>query len=71
MNNITWSVGEGYANADDSAIIDGIWIANQIVAAAQNGQLNRVNYMAGSMPEEGESYVLLLPPPITICKASN
>ncbi|QKX53708.1 uncharacterized protein TRUGW13939_00788 [Talaromyces rugulosus] len=55
MNNITWSIGHGYANFDNGAIIDGIWIANQTVAAARNGQLNRVHYMAGSMPEEGES----------------
>ncbi|PYH97875.1 alpha/beta-hydrolase [Aspergillus ellipticus CBS 707.79] len=55
MNNISWSIGEAYANADSGAIIDGIWIANQSVAAARNGQLNRVNYMAGSMPEEGQS----------------
>ncbi|OJJ43546.1 hypothetical protein ASPZODRAFT_73964 [Penicilliopsis zonata CBS 506.65] len=55
MNNISWSIGDGYANIDSGAIVDGIWIANQSVAAAQNGQLNRINYMAGGMPEEGES----------------
>lgn len=55
MNNITWSIGHGYANSDNGAIIDGVWIANHTVAAARNGQLNRVHYMAGSMLEEGES----------------
>jgi hypothetical protein len=56
MNNITWSVGAvGYANADDSVFIGGIWIVNQIMAAAWNGQLNRINYMARGIPEEGES----------------
>jgi hypothetical protein len=55
MNNITWSIGHGYANSDNGAIIDGVWIANQTVAAARNGQLNQIHYMAGSMPEEGES----------------
>ncbi|KAJ5536021.1 hypothetical protein N7513_009207 [Penicillium frequentans] len=55
MNNITFSVGSGYDNYDEGAIIDGVWIANQSVAAARNGQLNRIHFMSGSMPEEGES----------------
>lgn len=55
--NISYSIGESYANVDDSAMIDGIWVTNSSVAAARNGQLNRIHFMAGSMPEEGESYV--------------
>ena len=59
-NNITWSAGPGYKNIDRNAIVDGVWIANQTVAAAYNGQLNRIHYMAGSMPDEGSSYVILV-----------
>ncbi|KAJ5716693.1 hypothetical protein N7493_008604 [Penicillium malachiteum] len=55
MNNITWTVGESYDNVDTGAIVDGIWIAGQSVAAAREGKLNRVHFMSGSMPEEGES----------------
>jgi len=55
MNNITFNIGSGYDNYDEGAIIDGIWISNQSIAAARNGQLNRIHFMSGSMPEEGES----------------
>ncbi|KAH8660096.1 carboxylesterase [Xylariales sp. PMI_506] len=55
MSNITWSVAPGWRNVDSGAIIDGVWIANNSVAAAKAGQLNRIHYMMGSMPEEGES----------------
>lgn len=57
MSNISWSVGSGYDNYDDGAIIDGIWIANNDVAAAKNGELNRIHFMSGSMPDEGQSWV--------------
>ena len=55
MGNISWNATPGWRNTDSGAIIDGIWIANNSVAAAEAGQLNRIHYMMGSMPEEGES----------------
>lgn len=55
MNNITFSLGTGYSNTDSGAIVDGIWISNQSVAASRAGQLNRIHFMSGSMPDEGES----------------
>lgn len=55
MGNISWSVAPGWRNTDSGAIIDGIWIVNNSIAAAKAGQLNRIHFMSGSMPEEGES----------------
>ncbi|KAJ6003517.1 hypothetical protein N7451_006064 [Penicillium sp. IBT 35674x] len=60
QNNISYTVGNSweqifFSGDDEGAIIDGIYVTNNTIAALKAGQVNNIHFMSGSMPEEAQS----------------
>lgn len=55
MMSISQVPSEGGNDINLDASIDGIWVSNDDLAAANARQLNRIHYMAGSTLKEGQT----------------